>query len=136
MRIKIPKHVADKIVGTCKKDLTVTYFRASGAGGQHRNKADTAARIKHNETGIQIEATDSRSQADNRAAAFRKLVLKLIAHYDTEHKKRLMANGWAGKIRTYHQPRGIVKDHRSGVTAPYEATLDGDLDPFIDGAKP
>ena len=134
MRLTVPKYVADKIIGTTKKDVRIQFFRASGAGGQHRNKADTACRITHIATGTTAEASDSRSQADNKAKAWLKLVERLIAHYKKEMRQdaRRMSCGWSEKIRTYHEPRGVVKDHRTGVTHGYEETLDGDIAPFIE----
>ena len=134
MRVKLPKDVAEKMLKVTKKDLRVDFFRASGKGGQHRNKTDTACRITHVPTGIAAEATDSRSQADNKSRAWMKLVDRLIAHYKSEAREevRRTNTGWAEKIRTYHQPRGVVKDHRTGVTQDYERTLDGDLDVFIE----
>lgn len=133
MKLKVPKHVADKIVGLSKSDLVIKPFIASGPGGQHRNKVFTAVRITHVETGIYAEATDSRSQSTNKKNAFQKLVKKLIAHYTKEEGKERETNmGWAAKIRTYHEPRNEVKDHRSGATHPYDKVLDGDLDKLIE----
>lgn len=134
MRKKVPKYVADKIIGTTKKDLRIQFFRASGKGGQHRNKTDTACRITHVATGVTAEATDSRSQGDNKAKAWLKLVERLIAFYMAQmtQEDRRMNSGWSEKIRTYHQPRGVVKDHRTGATQGYDKTLDGDLDKFIE----
>jgi protein subunit release factor A len=135
VRVKVPKHVADKLVGITKKDVRVEFFRASGKGGQHRNKTDTACRMTHLATGISAEATDSRSQADNKQGAWFKLVNRLIAYYKAQmvQEERRTNKGWAEKIRTYHEPRGIVKDHRTGITQNYQRTLDGDLDQFIEG---
>jgi len=134
MRKTVPKYVADKIIGTTKKDLRIQFFRASGAGGQHRNKADTACRIIHIATGITAEATDSRSQGDNKAKAWIKLVERLIAFYTKQmsQEERRMNSGWSEKIRTYHQVRGVVKDHRTGAINGYNETLDGDIDKFIE----
>ncbi len=134
MRFTVPKYVADKIIGTTKKDLRVQFFRASGKGGQHRNKTDTACRMTHKVTGISAESTDSRSQASNKSKAWLKLVDRLITHYKKEmvQEERRMNSGWSEKIRTYHEPRGVVKDHRTGVTNGFQKTLDGDLDKFIE----
>ena len=135
MRVNVPKYVADKIVGITKKDLRIEFYRASGKGGQHRNKTDTACRITHKATGVSAESTDSRSQGDNKTGAWLKLVDRLIAHYKKEmvQEERRMNSGWSEKIRTYHEPRGTVKDHRTGVVQGYKETLDGDLDKFIEG---
>jgi protein subunit release factor A len=134
MRITLPKDVAEKLLEVNKKNLRIQFFRASGKGGQHRNKTDTACRITHIPTGVSAEATDSRSQADNKAQAWLKLVRRLIDHFtqETVSEARRMNSGWAEKIRTYHQPRGVVKDHRTGVVQDFERTLDGDLDRFIE----
>lgn len=133
MRLKVPEHVADKLDGLNKKDFRVKFFRASGPGGQHRNRADTAARITHIATGISAEAADSRSQSLNRTEAFKKLVLKLVKHYAAQIsvEERRTNSGWAEKIRTYSEPRNTVTDHRTGKSHPYDKVLDGDLDPFI-----
>jgi peptide chain release factor 2 len=133
MKIKVPEYVADKLDGLRKKDFNVQTFRASGPGGQHRNKVETAVRITHIATGVTAEATNSRSQADNKKAAFQKLVMKLVAYYKEEGVKERKINlGWGEKIRTYHEPRGVVKDHRTGVEASYAVVLDGGIDCFID----
>lgn len=134
MRVKVSKAVADKIDGITKKDLRVEFFRSSGKGGQHRNKTDTACRITHKPTGITAESTNSRSQADNRSSAWIKLVNRLIKRYQAEEvqKIRRMNSGWAEKIRTYHEPRGTVKDHRTGVEQDYQKTLNGDIDVFVE----
>jgi len=134
MRVRVPAYVGKKLIGLNKKDFKVSTFRASGPGGQHRNKADTAIRITHKETGISAEATDSRSQATNKAEAFKKLVFKLIEHYTENSDERLMNNGWSEKIRTYHEPRDTVTDHRTGVTKRYSDVLDGDLDDFVEAS--
>lgn len=134
MRLRVKKEVADKIVGLTKKDFKVSYFRASGPGGQHRNKTDTACRVTHIATGITSEAVDSRSQSTNRENAFKKLVVKLVEHYESQMQteERKMNSGWNEKIRTYHQPRGTVKEHRTGITLGYDGVLNGDIDKFIE----
>lgn len=128
MKKQLPKYIADSLIGLSKADLDISYFRSSGPGGQHRNKTDTACRIKHRETGITAEASDSRSQATNRQNAFKKLVDRLIEHYRKPSAARERNSGWAEKIRTYHFPRGTVKDHRTGKDAALDKVLDGDID--------
>ena len=116
-----------------KSDFAVQHVRGSGPGGQHRNKVATGVRITDKQTGLTAVATDSRSQTDNRAEAFRKLALKLLAHYEqvqSETEERRVAAGWGAKIRTYHEVRGTVKDHRTGEERPYKAVLDGDIEGF------
>ena len=136
MRLTLPKPIADKLCAIRRKDYKLKPFKSSGPGGAHRNKNATAMRITHIPTGISAEAADSKSLATNKKKAFLKLVNKLIEHFKKDLYapvyEEKQAIGWADKVRTYHQPRGTVKDHRTGVTADYDKTLDGDLDPFID----
>lgn len=124
-----------------EKDLRVDTFRASGAGGQHVNKTDSAIRITHLSTGIVVQCQDERSQHKNRAKAMRMLRAKL---YEFEEQKRqreisTTRRGQVGtgerseKIRTYNFPQGRVTDHRIGLTLhQIETVLDGDLDELID----
>ncbi|HEX9831231.1 MAG TPA: peptide chain release factor 1 [Thermodesulfobacteriota bacterium] len=124
-----------------EKDLRIDTFRASGAGGQHVNKTDSAIRITHLPTGIVVQCQDERSQHKNRAKAMRMLRAKL---YEFEEQKRqreisTTRRGQVGtgerseKIRTYNFPQGRVTDHRIGLTLhQIETVLDGDLDELID----
>ena len=77
MKIKVHPHVAERLDGLRKTDLRLQFYRASGPGGQHRNKTATACRITHLATGLSAEATDSRSQADNRRNALRRLRMNI-----------------------------------------------------------
>jgi peptide chain release factor 1 len=124
-----------------EKDLRVDTFRASGAGGQHVNKTDSAIRITHLPSSIVVQCQDERSQHKNRAKAMRMLRAKL---YEFEEQKRhreisTTRRGQVGtgerseKIRTYNFPQGRVTDHRIGLTLhKIEIILDGDLDELID----
>jgi peptide chain release factor 1 len=124
-----------------ERDLRIDTFRASGAGGQHVNKTDSAIRITHIPTGIVVQCQDERSQHKNRAKAMRMLRAKL---YEFEEQKRqreisTTRRGQVGtgerseKIRTYNFPQGRVTDHRIGLTLhQIETVLDGDLDELID----
>lgn len=133
MRIKVPKYVADRLVGLSKKDFQIHTFKGSGPGGQHRNKVETAVRITHTATGISAEATDNKSQSRNKKEAFGKLVRKLVSHYTSEETSLCTAEAKAeGKIRTYNEQRRTVKDHRTGIEADYSSVLDGDIDCFIE----
>lgn len=119
------------VFSATKKDFKVETFPAGGPGGQHQNKTDSAVRITHVESGISAECRSERSQHYNKRTAFEKLVRRLIDHYVKQEQKERFA---AGKetIRTYHEPRGTAKDHRTGVTLPLKNVLDGDIDKFID----
>ena len=121
-------------------DLKVDTFRASGAGGQHVNKTESAIRITHVPTGIIVACQTDRSQHRNRATAMQMLKAKM---YEAELKRReavsaeVEANktdiGWGHQIRSYVlAPYQLVKDLRTGVeTGNPSAVLDGDLDPFM-----
>ena len=125
------------------KDLKIDTFRASGAGGQHVNKTESAIRITHVPSGIIVACQVDRSQHRNRAMAMAMLKARL---YEMELKKREDAAqaahdaktdiGWGHQIRSYVlQPYQIVKDLRTGVeTGNSQAVLDGDLDKFLEAA--
>ncbi|GBD25872.1 Peptide chain release factor RF2 [bacterium HR30] len=124
-----------------EKDLRIDTFRASGAGGQHVNKTDSAVRITHIPTGIVVTCQNERSQHKNKSMAMRILRARL---YELELKKRQeqlaeLAESqreiaWGNQIRSYVlQPYRLVKDHRTGVeVGNADAVLDGDLDAFIE----
>lgn len=126
-----------------EKDLRVDTYRASGAGGQHINKTDSAIRITHIPSGIVVQCQNDRSQHKNRAAAYKMLNARL---YEAELRRREEASqaehdaktdiGWGHQIRSYVlQPYQMVKDLRTGVeTSNTGAVLDGDLDQFMEAA--
>ena len=123
-----------------EKDLRIDTYRASGAGGQHVNRTDSAVRITHEPTGIVVQCQNDRSQHRNRATAMDMLKARL---YELELKKREEAAdaveadksdiGWGHQIRSYVlQPYQMIKDLRTGVeTGNSQAVLDGDLDQFL-----
>ena len=122
-------------------ELRVDTFRASGAGGQHINKTDSAVRITHLPTGIVVTCQSERSQHRNRESAMRFLMARLLkVKRDDEAKRRdaleasKAENAWGSQIRSYVlHPYNMVKDHRTDVeTSNTSAVLDGDLDAFIE----
>ena len=123
-------------------DLRIDVYRASGAGGQHINKTESAVRITHNPTGIVVQCQNDRSQHKNKDTAMKQLKAKL---YEMEMLKRSADQqaledtksdiGWGSQIRSYVLDQSRIKDLRTGVeTGNTQAVLDGDLDPFIEAS--
>jgi len=124
------------------EDLRVDTYRASGAGGQHINKTDSAVRLTHYPTGIVVACQQERSQVQNRNVAMMMLRSKLVELKIEEQNKEMaqirgpqMEIAWGSQIRSYvFQPYQLVKDHRSQVEmGNVQAVMDGDLDGFIYG---
>jgi peptide chain release factor 2 len=125
------------------KDLRVDTYRASGAGGQHVNKTDSAVRMTHLPSGIVVQCQNDRSQHKNRAEAMKMLRARL---YEAELRKREEVAqaeaaaksdiGWGHQIRSYVlQPYQMVKDLRTGAeTGNVQAVLDGDIDAFLEAS--
>ena len=122
-------------------DLQIDTFRASGAGGQHINKTESAIRITHIPTGIVVECQDERSQFKNKDKAMKLLRSKILEGEREKQNKEIAADRRAQvgtgdrseRIRTYNYPQSRVTDHRIGLTLyKLEAILNGDLDEVID----
>ena len=125
-----------------ESDLRVDTYRASGAGGQHVNKTDSAIRITHIPTGIVVQCQNQRSQHKNRSTAMKLLKSRLYALELEEREKEMEAIyadkkeiGFGSQIRSYVlHPYRMVKDHRTNIEkGNADAVLDGDLDEFIRG---
>jgi len=123
-------------------DLRIDTYRASGAGGQHVNRTDSAVRITHEPTGIVVQCQNDRSQHKNKASAMSVLKSRL---YELEMQKRREQQqamednkadiGWGSQIRSYVLDQSRIKDLRTGVeTGNTQAVLDGDLDQFIEAS--
>ena len=122
------------------EDLIVETKRASGAGGQHINKTDSAVRMVHKPTGLVATCQNGRSQHENREEALRVLKSRLYQKMIEEQEARLAeikgeqkANEWGSQIRSYvFHPYSMVKDHRTSCeTSDVQGVMDGDLDAFI-----
>ena len=121
-------------------DLRIDVFRASGAGGQHIQKTDSAVRITHIPTGLVVECQDERSQQQNKARAMQVLAARIYAAQVAEQqareaseRKSLVGSGdRSERIRTYNFPQGRVTDHRINLTLyKLDAVMNGDLDEII-----
>ena len=121
-------------------DLRIDTYRASGAGGQHVNRTDSAVRITHEPSGVVVQCQSDRSQHKNKANALKQLKAKM---YEMELQKRntekqsleetKSENGWGSQIRSYVLDQSRIKDLRTGVeVSNTQAVLDGDLDKFIE----
>jgi peptide chain release factor 2 len=123
-------------------DLRIDVYRASGAGGQHVNRTESAVRITHEPTGIVVQCQNDRSQHKNKDQAMKQLKAKL---YELEMQNRRSEQqaleesksdiGWGSQIRSYVLDQSRIKDLRTGVeTGNTQAVLDGDLDAFIEAS--
>jgi peptide chain release factor 2 len=121
-------------------DLQVDTYRASGAGGQHVNKTDSAVRITHRPTGIVVQCQNERSQSSNRATAMAMLRAKLLEKQERERREEIAREkgeaqdvNFGSQIRSYVlHPYTLVKDHRTGhELGDVQRALDGDLDGFV-----
>jgi len=138
----MPQVPEDAAVEIDEKDLRVDTYRASGAGGQHVNKTDSAVRLTHLPTGIVVAVQSERSQHQNKERAMAVLRAKLVERQEEQREAELarlrgehVEAGWGNQIRSYVlQPYTMVKDLRTGVeTSNPTAVLDGELDAFIEG---
>ncbi len=136
----LPEFDDDCDIEIADSDLKIEAHRASGAGGQHINKTDSAIRITHLPTGIVVGCQTERSQVQNRETAMRMLKSKLLEIKEREHLDRIdQINGtklnieWGSQIRNYvFMPYTLVKDNRTGCeTGNIQAVMDGELDDFI-----
>ena len=136
----MPEIVDDDEIKVNPDEIRVDTFRASGAGGQHINKTDSAIRITHIPTGIVVSCQNERSQTQNREMAMRMLISKLTEKREAERMERdqdikgeIKKIEWGSQIRSYvFCPYTLVKDHRTGYeTGDVQAVMNGDIQGFI-----
>jgi len=140
-QVDVGPYVDDEVdVEIDEDDLRIDTYRASGAGGQHVNKTDSAVRITHVPTGIVVQCQNERSQTQNKATAMRFLRAKLLEEEERKRAQALAAERgeqksveWGSQIRSYTlHPSQRVKDHRTGFEmGDANRVLDGDLDGFV-----
>ena len=104
-----------------KKDFRVETFCSGGPGGQHQNKNQTGIRITHIESGLSVRCTEHKSQHANKKTAFRRLANLLISYYHAEEDQERYRS--TKRVRTYHEPRKTVTDHRTGLTYDYVSVV-------------
>lgn len=141
--VLIYPEVSDNIEVEIKdEDIKMDTFRASGAGGQHVNKTDSAVRITHIPTGIVVSCQNERSQHKNKAVALKVLRARLYSMEKEEQERKMDEYigekkdiAWGSQIRSYIlQPYQLIKDHRTGIeVGNVNSVLDGDLDKLING---
>lgn len=136
----LPELTKDQDIDIRPDDLKIDTYRASGAGGQHVNKTESAIRITHIPTGIVVQCQNERSQFSNKDTAMAMLKSKLIELKDRAHKEKiedltgeLKDMGWGSQIRSYvFHPYNMVKDHRTNEeTSNLSSVMDGGIDQFI-----
>ncbi|HPV97440.1 MAG: peptide chain release factor 2 [Spirochaetota bacterium] len=136
----VPELAEDIDLGIADSELRIDTYRASGAGGQHVNRTDSAVRITHLPTGIVVQCQNERSQHKNKASAMKVLRSKLyeLRHKEMEEKKLEKIGekkdiSWGNQIRSYvFQPYTLVKDHRTGEEmGSIENVMEGDINAFI-----
>ena len=137
----LPEITDDIVLDINPDDLRIDTYRASGAGGQHINKTDSAVRITHIPTNIVVSCQSERSQIQNRETAMKMLKSKLLELKEKEHKdtidelKGIQKDiAWGSQIRSYvFCPYTLVKDHRTNYeVGNVEAVMDGDLNGFME----
>ena len=136
----MPEIDDDVEIEISEDDLKVDTYRASGAGGQHVNKTESAIRITHIPTGIIVACQNERSQHQNRDMAMKMLRSKLMEIKEREHLEKIedikgvqKEIAWGSQIRSYvFMPYTLAKDHRTGFEmGNIDAVMDGDIDGFI-----
>jgi peptide chain release factor 1 len=139
--VAVLPEVDDVQIDIKESDLRIDTYRASGAGGQHVNKTESAIRITHLPTGMVVSCQDEKSQLKNKEQAFRVLKSRLYDFYQNQQaaeragarKSQIGSGDRSERIRTYNFPQGRVTDHRIGFTLyKLEAFIDGDMDEMLD----
>ena len=138
--LDVAPEIEDDMEELNMEDVRIDTYRASGAGGQHVNRTDSAVRMTHIPTGIVVQCQNERSQVQNREVCLRMLKSKLLELHEREREEKMAdIKGemkkieWGSQIRSYvFHPYSMVKDHRTGYeTSNVDGVMDGELDGFI-----
>ena len=139
--VAVLPEVDDVSIDIKETDLRIDTYRASGAGGQHVNKTESAIRITHLPTGMVVSCQDEKSQLKNKEQAMRVLKSRLYDFYHNQQqaeragarKSQIGSGDRSERIRTYNFPQGRVTDHRIGLTLyKLDQFIDGDMDEMLD----
>ena len=142
--VAVVPEAPDVAIEIADKDVKVDTYRASGAGGQHVNKTESAIRLTHLPTGIVVNCQDERSQIKNREKAFAILKSKLYDYYQTQanaeyaaaRRSQVGTGDRSERIRTYNFPQGRVTDHRIGLTLySIDSFMNGNIDEMVEALR-
>jgi protein subunit release factor B len=123
------------IFSATKKDFKIDWFSGQGAGGQHRNKHQNCCRITHPVSGLVGIGQNHRSRVSNQRDAFNSVCDQLIEHYELNKKQKHDVRSDV-TVRTYHEPRNVVKDHVSGFEQEYKTVvIDGEITEMVEARK-
>ena len=122
------------VFSATRKDFKVDWFSGTGAGGQHRNKHQNCCRITHIPSGLTATGQSHRDRPSNQRDAFNRLAEMLVEHYGLGKRER--GARVEETIRTYHEPRNVVKDHASGFQQEYKYVVeDGEIAEMLESRK-
>ena len=122
------------VFSATKKDFRVDWFSGQGGGGQKRNKTQNCCRITHLPSGLMATGQDHRTRPPNQKDAFERLAALIIKHYRLDEPPAREISDET--IRTYHEPRNVVKDHASGLTQDYKTVVkDGNIAEMLEARR-
>lgn len=130
-----PSTEREPIFSASKKDFRIDWFSGTGGGGQHRNKHQNCCRITHIETGLVAVGQDHRERPANQRDAFQRLARMLVKHLKLD-ARTVDVEPSDQTIRTYHEPRNVVKDHASGLQQEYRYVVERpEVDEMLEARK-
>lgn len=133
-KLSVSPYIAERI-NRKKSDFRIDTFSTGGPGGANQNSVNAGVRLTCKITGLSSEGREFRDQPQNKAAAFRKLVQKLIEFYRKEELALVVKTADEGSVRTYKEKNSLVIDSRASKTYNYEEILDGKLDDLLNDIR-